>query len=140
MFSGGFEQRKKVLPGFEPGSENSKSSVITDYTIGPLIIMLLFVTSARMQLQQTRQEYKSETVVWTLSFTIVCTYCSGIALSTQSCSSFSDGKDTFMSLHLLVRMRIESRQLRGKKMVQPSVLSTATVGTDTKHCTLLCLQ
>ena len=37
MFSGGFEKRKKVLPGFEPGSENSKSSVITDYTIGPLL-------------------------------------------------------------------------------------------------------
>lgn len=32
----GWRRRKKVLPGFEPGSENSKSSVITDYTIGPL--------------------------------------------------------------------------------------------------------
>ena len=62
-----------------------------------------------------------------------------MALSTQSCSSSAEGKDTFMSLHLLVRMRIESRQLRGKKIVHPSVLSTATVGTDTKHCTLLCL-
>ena len=27
---------KKVLPGLEPGSLDSKSRVITDYTIGPM--------------------------------------------------------------------------------------------------------
>ena len=27
---------KKVLPGLEPGSEDSESSVITSYTTGPL--------------------------------------------------------------------------------------------------------
>lgn len=53
--------------------------------------------------------------------------------NTHSCSSSAEGNETFRSLHLLVKIRIESMQLRGKYTVQPSVLSTLTVGTDCKH-------
>ena len=59
--------------------------------------------------------------------------------NTHSCSSSAEGNETFRSLHLLVKIRIESMQLRGKYTVQPSVLSTLTVGTDCKHWALHCL-
>ena len=36
----GAHRQKELLPGFEPGSLDSKSRVLTNYTIRPLVVKL----------------------------------------------------------------------------------------------------
>ena len=37
----------KVLPGFEPGLVDSKSTVITNYTIGPVLLLIIIPDGIR---------------------------------------------------------------------------------------------
>ena len=76
-------QGKKVLPGLEPGSEDSESSVITSYTIGPyfdvpwrelMFTMIGWPSGLRRQLKAL---FSSEARVRTpLRSSLLCTPCS----------------------------------------------------------------